>query len=79
MFASRATTNEYFRCRSSWSVDFSVMIGRSPCLLEALQRAVDVAAPYLTHLPLQQLAATKTDALLPVVGASMAAQARAAS
>jgi transcriptional regulator with AAA-type ATPase domain len=43
-----------------------------PQCLTALQVAADVAAPYLFHLPLGQPAVTRTDELLPVVGASTA-------
>jgi transcriptional regulator with AAA-type ATPase domain len=43
-----------------------------PDCAQALQLAADVATPYLNQLPLRGHGAVKTDALLPVVGASMA-------
>ena len=43
-----------------------------PDCAQALQVAADVATPYLSQLPLRTHAEVKTDALLPVVGASMA-------
>ncbi len=59
----------------SLEADCMVAIGEDfvwPECAQALQLAADVATPYLHQLPLSSRAPVKTDALLPVVGASMA-------
>ena len=59
----------------SLEAECMVAIGEDFVWLEcaqALQLATDVATPYLSQLPLRSRAAVRTDALLPVVGSSMA-------